>query len=290
MAAVQTGAKQARIASLSGLSKAQISRIARGASSGHTPLPPAEYMVRTLPAKEIIRAYTSGHSSTQIAASYGCSNTTILHILRDHGVARRTGNRTELPVTNQELARRYVEDRALIQDMAAEFGVTPATISERIADSGVAVPIGQRRIDLPVPEILRRYDAGESVNSLSRAYGVSSPVIYHRLHEHGRALGFRRTTPEQRSRAVALYQTGLSDTAVSAKLNMSRTTVRKAILEAGAKRPTPEQLAREHLDSEPMREIVRRRRAGESVRVLAQEYGISRNTLARRLARAENRS
>lgn len=288
--AVQAGVKQAQVAHISGLSKAQVSRVARGGTSGRSPLPAATYLVHTLPAEEIIRRYESGDSATQIGASYGCSNTTILHILRDHGVARRKGHRTELPVTNKELARRYVEEKALIQDLAAEFGVAPATISERLADAGVVVPIGKRRIDLPVPEILRRYDEGEPVNALARAYGVSSPAIYYRLHEHGRALRFPRTTPEQRRSAVALYQTGLSDAAVAEKLKMSRTTVRKAIQEAGVKRPTPEELARAHLESTAMQEIVRRRRAGESVRVLALEYGIPRNTLARRLARVEDRS
>lgn len=290
VAAVQLGAKQIQVARASGLSSAQVSRVSRGRTSGRSPLPPATYLSHTLPAEEIARRYTSGASAAQIAASYGCSKTTILRFLQNHGVARRSGAWTKLPVTNQDLAQRYVKEGTLLKDLAAEFGVVSATISERLADAGVVVPVGRRRIDLPVAEILRRYEGGEPVNVLARAYGVSSPVIYHRLHEHGRALRSPRTTPEQRRRAVALYQTGLTDAAVAAKLNMSRTTVRKAIQEAGVKRPTPEERARAHLQSEDMQEIVRRRRAGEPVRALAVEYGIPRNTLVRRLARAENRA
>lgn len=149
---------------------------------------------------------------------------------------------------------------------------------------------GTRRFDLPDAEIAARYDAGESVLPIAEAYGVSTPVIYRILREQGRALRVPRITPEQRDAVVALYQTGISDTAVAERLGVSRTTVRKVVAEAGVKRPTPEELAREDVRSPVMQEMVRRRQAGETVRSLASEYGISRNTMARRLDRAQDRA
>ncbi|MBE4790334.1 helix-turn-helix domain-containing protein [Streptomyces caniscabiei] len=147
---------------------------------------------------------------------------------------------------------------------------------------------GTRRFDLPDAEITARYDAGESVLPIAEAYGVSTPVIYRILREQGRTLRLPRTTPQQRDAVVALYQTGLSDTEVAKRLGLSRTTVRKIVAEAGVKRLTPQQLAQKEVHSPVMREIVRRRQAGETVRSLATEYGIARNTLARRLARAQD--
>lgn len=149
---------------------------------------------------------------------------------------------------------------------------------------------GTRRFDLPDAEIAARYDADESVRLIARAYGVTTPVIYRIVREQGRSLRLPRTTPEQRDAVIALYRTGLSDTAVAKQLGVSRTTVRKVVTEAGVKRPTPEELAQEEVHSPVMREIVRRREAGESVRSLAVAYGIPRNTMARRLARTQKPS
>jgi DNA invertase Pin-like site-specific DNA recombinase len=147
---------------------------------------------------------------------------------------------------------------------------------------------GTRRYDVPDDEIIVRYDADEPVTQIAASYGVSTPVIYTRLREQGHRLRLPRITDDLRATALSLYQAGLSDTAVAEKLGISRATVRKVVADAGVKRATPEQVAAEHLRSPVMQEIVRRRLAGESVRALAAEYGIPRNTLARRLARAQD--
>lgn len=159
-----------------------------------------------------------------------------------------------------------------------------------LRDAGLLPPNvipGTRRFDLPDAEIANRYDAGESVLVIAESYGVSTPVIYRILRERGSALRLPRITLEQRDAVLVLYRTGLSDTAVAGRLGVSRATVRKVVAEAGVKRPTPEEMAEEDLRSPVMREIARRRQAGESLRSLASAYGISRNTLARRLARVQ---
>lgn len=142
-----------------------------------------------------------------------------------------------------------------------------------------------RRIDLPEEKVVARYDAGEPVVQIAESYAVSTPVLYRVLRERGRALRLPRLTPAQRSAVVALYQTGLSDTAVATQLRFSRASVRKVVAESGVKRPTPEELAAAVLRSATVQEIARRHQSGEPVRSLAVEYGIARNTLARYLDR-----
>lgn len=142
---------------------------------------------------------------------------------------------------------------------------------------------GTRRYDLPDEEIAARYDAGETVVEIAASYGVSSPVIDTRLREQGRSKRLSRITAAQRARILDLYGSGLSRKAVAARLGIARSTVRKVVREAGAERPTHVELAAEHARSEVVREIARRRAGGESVRALAEEYGIPRNTLYRRL-------
>jgi len=181
--AAQAGVKQVLIASAAGLSKAQVSRVSRGATSGRIPLPAAEYLVDTLPATRIIAQYKAGATAVQLGREYGCSGTTILGLLKRHRVPRRDGRRIELPVSAEELVRRYVHERKQIQDIAAELGVKPNLISRRLAAAGVVVPVGQRRMDLPDAEIVARYKRGETVQSIAASYGVSLPTIKRRIRE-----------------------------------------------------------------------------------------------------------
>lgn len=179
--AARSGIKQTLIAKAAGLSKAQVSRVARGATSGKTPLPPAEYLVNTLPADQIVERYQQGETSFDLGRAYGCSNTTIINILKRHGVARREGRTIHLPVSNEYLAHRYLNDRVEIQHLAAQLGVKPDLVSRRLAAAGVVVPVGQRRMDLPDEEIVERYQRGEPIEEIAQSYGVSSRTIRRRV-------------------------------------------------------------------------------------------------------------
>lgn len=194
-AAIASGARQADLVRSTGLSRAQVSRIARGASSGRQQLPPAQHVVDTLPADEIIARYRSGASARTIGETYGCSASTILAVLRRHHVQRRVARRIELSIPTAEIVRRYRDERCEIKAIAAGLGVAPHLISRRLAEGGVKVPVGQRRMDLPDAEIRRRHREGETVVSLSAAFGVSGPTIERRIREG-------RTRPPAHRRAV----------------------------------------------------------------------------------------
>jgi Mor family transcriptional regulator len=89
--AVRAGATQVKVADASGFSKAQVSRVARGGTSGASQLPPAKYLVDVLPANELIERYRSGESVMQLAKAYGCSSTTVRVVLERNNVPRRVG-------------------------------------------------------------------------------------------------------------------------------------------------------------------------------------------------------
>lgn len=182
-AAVRDGVRQAEIVRATGLSRAQVSRVARGATSGRHTLPPAdEPLVRTLPAAEVIASYRAGEPTRVIGERYGCSKTTIINVMKRHDVKRRTTRRIELPVPTQEIVRRYRDERQEIQQIAADLDVAPALISRRLAEGGAKVPLGHRRMDLPDEEI-RRHRDGESIGSLATSFGVARPTIVRRIRE-----------------------------------------------------------------------------------------------------------
>ncbi|MFF8544734.1 hypothetical protein ACF060_31110 [Streptomyces werraensis] len=182
----EAGVRQAEASRAAGISKAQVSRLVRGATSGKHKLPPAQYLIDTLPREEIAARYRRGESAGSLGDAFGCSAKTIGDVLRRAGVPLREGRTIDLPVPVEELARRYLEERALLQDLAAEYGITVNLISRRLAKAGVVVPVGKRRMDLPDDEIVARHRSGESVASLSRTFGVSSPTIKRRLEEASR--------------------------------------------------------------------------------------------------------
>ncbi|MFE0206973.1 hypothetical protein [Streptomyces sp. NPDC058985] len=181
--AVDVGATQTQAAKASGLSKAQVSRLVRGATSGRTSLPPATYLVDTLPAAEVCVRYRAGESTVQIAEAYGCGESTIITVLKRNDVPRRVGRKIELPVSDTELARRYLDERVELQQLARELGVKPNLVSRRVAAAGVKVPLGHRRMDLPDAEIVRRYKAGESANQIAKSYGVCHVTVMRRVRE-----------------------------------------------------------------------------------------------------------
>lgn len=185
--AVHAGMTQAEACRLTGFSTPHVCRLVRGVSSGKV-RPPASsrrLLEERLPVAEITARYEAGESSHRLAAAYGCSAQSITNLLEKHGIPRRLRGRITLPVPSSELVRRYTEDRQQIQQIAADLGVAGHLISRRLAEAGVRVPRGQRRLALPDQTIVDRYLAGETVKALSLSYGVSSPAITLRLRSHG---------------------------------------------------------------------------------------------------------
>ncbi|WP_329204013.1 helix-turn-helix domain-containing protein [Streptomyces sp. NBC_01435] len=140
-------------------------------------------------------------------------------------------------------------------------------------------------LQLPVDEIAARYQAGEPVSRIAKAYGVSHPTIVERLRSDGHYVERRSSvTAAQRAATVELYASGLSGKAVAKRLNISRTMVRKLVTASGmTKQLTPEDRAAADLIDGRYRDIAPRYQAGESTHVLARECGVSRSTLQRRM-------
>lgn len=138
-----------------------------------------------LPIGDMARRYWRREPVGQIAASYGMSGRTLFRLLDRFGIERNGGTRRELPLPSEEIARAYVHERRQIQDIAAELNVNPGTISRRLREVGIRVPLGQRPLDLPEREIRRRRAAGETLTSLAHEFGASAPTIRRRLKGAG---------------------------------------------------------------------------------------------------------
>jgi len=132
--AVQAGVRQAQIARTSGLSKAQVSRVARGGTSGATPLPPAERLIDLLPADEVIERYRSGESVRALEEVFGCSRHTLYGVLKSHGVPRdkRPGPRPVALPTDEIVTRSERGESA--REIGRVYGVSYMTVLRRIRE------------------------------------------------------------------------------------------------------------------------------------------------------------
>lgn len=133
--AVRAGAKQAQVSRMSGFSKAQVSRVARGGTSGASLLPPAEHLIDTLPVDQIAARYRDGETTRELGEAFGCSRSTIATVLKTCGIRldwRPGPSRTPLPVT--EMLERYKQGESFRQ-IGKAYGVSGETVRRRVREA-----------------------------------------------------------------------------------------------------------------------------------------------------------
>ncbi|MGN5633247.1 hypothetical protein [Streptomyces sp. AC154] len=129
--------------------------------------------------QDIIERYEDRESVKALGAEYGVSKETILRVLRRHDVPRR-GSRLLLPLSNDEIARRYTERREQIQDIAKELGVSRHTVAKRLDEEGVRRSVGHRGLELSDAALAARRSAGESARSIAADLGISHTTVLKR--------------------------------------------------------------------------------------------------------------
>jgi transposase-like protein len=92
---------------------------------------------RLLPGAELCTAYAAGQSTLALARRYGCSPTTVAKQLRAGGVALRRSRFAPAPIDEALLRQAYLDEARPVAAIAAMFGVSPATISNRRRQYGI---------------------------------------------------------------------------------------------------------------------------------------------------------
>lgn len=140
----------------------------------------------------VLSAYRNGESCEGIGTRIGVSRATINAVLRRNGVvldqrkARRHASPSEETVA--EMIRLYTVEELNTHQIAARLGVGASTVVRYLNDRGVAMRAHVKRHKLTPEqraEVAGRYAAGEIMDALQKAYGVSSSVIIACLDEHG---------------------------------------------------------------------------------------------------------
>jgi AraC-like DNA-binding protein len=109
-------------------------------------------------------------------------------------------------------------------------------LPEATSEQKHAVPqrsIRRRLSPQAIDELIARYTAGEATPALSREFGISASGLRDLLRAEGVALRDRAITPEDVTKAVQLYEHGVTITQVVKHIGYSRDTIRKVLVEYG---------------------------------------------------------
>lgn len=150
-----------------------------------------------LPGREIAQAYRDGASIRDLADQHAVSAPTIVRHLDEQGVVRRKQKVDYTPELIEAVRARYVDLRMTQEAVAADLAVTTKVVQTAMAKGGIepresaaarsARGIGHS-IKIPAedhPEIIRRYQAGESAPAIAKTYDATATSIYPILTKHG---------------------------------------------------------------------------------------------------------
>ena len=89
-------------------------------------------------------------------------------------------------------------------------------------------------IELPVEEVVVKYEAGASISKLSKMYGVSFNTIRRRLVKYGTVIRSSSgiNIPLDESSIVGEYKRGASMSEIARKYKVSFNTVRRRLVKA----------------------------------------------------------
>lgn len=145
-----------------------------------------------LPINEIIEKYESGVSQIQLAKEYSISNNIIFKRISEYYQTtgkekpRRVYAKKELPV--EEIVKKYEAGISQAQ-LAKEYNVSDFAIRMRIAqyyqETGRERPeISSTKKEVPIEEIVIKYESGMLQSQLAEEYNVSNTIINTRIEEY----------------------------------------------------------------------------------------------------------
>lgn len=131
------------------------------------------------------------------------------------------------------VARRYVQDRLSVQELARQLGRRP-TLVRRLLDEAGICDAGRTLVGTDEQEtastLARRYQRAGSIAALVRETGMDKRAIRSKLLDAGTSLPVRhRLSPDDVTEAVARYRTGESIRTVATRIGCSYGTVRAAL-------------------------------------------------------------
>jgi len=252
-----------------------------------------------LPIDEIVRKYENGTSIKELGKEYYVSESTIYYRIKkyyeeskvERKSLKRESTRIELPI--DEIVRKY-ENGISIEDLGKEYWVSFDTVNRRIneyyKEAGIERPYKSARIELPIEEIIKKYENGTNVKNLGKEYNVSESTINNRIKEYYAETKIERPVKKVGKKKIKLpieeivkkYENRTSMVKLGKEYSVSGETINSRINEYYEERKIerPNKSTRIEL---PVEEIVKRYENGDRIEDIAKEYNVSEFTINRRI-------
>ena len=149
-----------------------------------------------LPIDEIVKKWKQGATQKELAKEYGVARTTIDKRISEY--YKREGKqrpkkelnpKIELPI--EKIVEKWKQG-ATQKELAKEYGVSTQTINNRISEyyekEGKQKTKPKRKsklkIELPIDEIVEKWEQGNTLIELTKEYGVSYRTIQSRISQY----------------------------------------------------------------------------------------------------------
>ena len=208
-------------------------------------------------------------------------------------MSKKKNIKIELPI--DEIVKKWKQG-ATQKELAKEYGVSTNTINKRISEYYEKIvkskpkrkqkPKPKPRIELPIDEIVEKWKQGTTQTELAKEYNVSTNTIGRRIAEYHKKIG--KPNPKQKQKIdlpineiVKKWKRGSTKTELAIEYGISYFTINSRISEYYEKIEKPKRRQKIEL---PINEIIEKWKQGATQRELAKEYGVSVNTIGRRIA------
>jgi uncharacterized protein (DUF433 family) len=226
---------------------------------------------------DMVRRYEAGQTNREIGKVYGCGKDRVARIIKDEGVYRgRERFRALNESQKQEALRRY-EAGESARSISLSMGCKSAKPVEAVLKAeGVYRPrLFEGFTAAEEDDLVSRYEARESAESLAQAYGCRRGPVVTILKRRGvyRAQRFQGFTPQERDEIVARYQAGAKPSQIARDFRCSQGTIDRMLQRLGVwVRPSSLERIGSRYTMDQKREMVTRYEAGDTIYKIAKEF------------------
>ena len=248
-----------------------------------------------LPIEEIVKKWEKGATYKDLSKEYGVSLSTIQYRISKYYEKEgkeKPKRRVELPI--EEIVEKW-EKGATYEDFSKEYGVSEHTISKKITEyyekEGKEKPKRQskQRINLPIEEIVKKWEKGAIQKDLSKEYGASRYTINKKISEYYEKEG--KEKPERKvelpiEEIVEKWEKGVTQKELSKEYGVSVCIINNRITEyyakEGKERPKRQSKPKQRINL-PIEEIVEKLEKGVMQKELSKEYGVPQRCISERI-------
>ena len=191
-----------------------------------------------LPVQDILEQWKNGVSQAKLAKKYGVSIGTINNRINEAYEEERITKKEKL---EQEILKRWQEGGVTLKELETEFRKSKRSIARIINDfykrkQGI-LEKNQKRIELPIEEIIEKWLKGSKLSELAEEYGVSGGAISDRIDEYYSYKEREEKRVLKSASVVASYlYKGLTPDQIRETAKKSKITIPDDIMQKGIER------------------------------------------------------